>query len=238
MEKYQLTIDQLDPNELSDSSPNEIYNLRRLIQESSKINFAAIDDLEREGKEVQELNAQLQDLEEAALEIQETIKELDQKSRDQFKATFDEVASHFSEHFQTLFLGGLARLTLVDSDDLLTAGIEIEVEPPGKKLRSLQLLSGGERCLTSIALLLALFRVTPAPLCLLDEIDAPLDETNVKRFLEMIKPFSEKTQLVVITHNKQTMSRADILLGVSMEEQGVSKLLSLSFSQEKVLIGA
>lgn len=235
LEKYQLTLDQIQPDDLITGHFNEISQLRRLIQDVSKINFAAIDDLERESKGVEELTAEIEDLNKAVIEVRETIEELDQKSRSSFKATFEEVAAHFKENFKTLFEGGEARLTLVDTDDLLTAGIEIEAEPPGKKLRSIQLLSGGERCLTSIALLLALFRVKPAPICLLDEIDAPLDETNVKRFLNVIKPFSEKTQLVVITHNRQTMSRADILLGVSMEERGVSKLLSLSFAQEKVL---
>ncbi len=238
-EKYQLTIQNLTPPEEGSitSIEKELSPLKRLLQQSGSINFAAIEDYEKEKSHAEDLTSNLEELEKASEEVKEFIHELDKKSRERFITTFNAVSAHFAEHFQTLFEGGEARLRLIDAEDLLEAGVEIEVQPPGKQLKSLNLLSGGERCLTAIALMLALFKVNPAPLCLLDEVDAPLDETNVERFLRVIKPFSEKTQLVIVTHNRQTMAEAHLLTGVSMEEKGISKLLSLTFSEELALAG-
>ena len=132
-----------------------------------------------------------------------------------------------------LFEGGEADLTFTDSEDVLEAGIDIVAKPPGKQMRSITLLSGGEKCMTAMALLFAIFEVKPAPFCILDEMDAPLDDTNVERFVKVLKPFMEKTQFLIITHNKRTMSVADVLFGVSMEEKGVSKLISIAFDREK-----
>ena len=160
------------------------------------------------------------------------ISQLDSQSRKLFKESFDQIRSHFQKNFRILFEGGEADLELKDAQDILEAGIEIIAKPPGKQMRSIQLLSGGEKCMTAIALLFAIFEVKPAPFCVLDEMDAPLDDSNVERFSRVVKQFTDRCQFIIITHNKQTMAMADVLFGVSMQEKGVSKLLSLSFIRE------
>ena len=159
---------------------------------------------------------------------------LDQESRKLFKETFEQVRTNFQKNFEILFRGGEADLRFTESRDVLEAGIEIVAKPPGKKLRSISLLSGGEKCLTALALLFAIFEVRRAPFCILDEVDAPLDDTNIGRFCEVLRQFTDKTQFIIVTHNKKTMSIADILIGVSMEEKGVSKLLSLAFAERQM----
>jgi len=132
----------------------------------------------------------------------------------------------FTETFSTLFGGGTARLDLVDEDDPLDSGIDITAQPPGKKNQSVQLLSGGEKALTALSLLIALFRIKPSPFCVLDEVDAPLDDANVHRLSDLVHSMTEHTQFLMVTHNRRTMARADILYGVTMEEAGVSKVVS------------
>jgi chromosome segregation protein len=137
------------------------------------------------------------------------------------------INQYFQETFATLFGGGQAGLTLLDDADVLESGIEIVAQPPGKRLQSVQLLSGGEKALTAIALMFAIFRYKPSPFCVLDEIDAPLDDANIGRFLEMLRHLQDETQFILITHNRKTMEIADRLYGVTMEEPGVSKLISV-----------
>ncbi len=140
--------------------------------------------------------------------------------------------THFKSIYQTLFVGGEAELTLTNPEDLLETGIDIIVQPPGKKLLNISALSGGEKALTAISLLFAFFTHNPSPFCILDEADAPLDEANVERFVNLLKEFTKKTQFIVVTHNKRTMEAAQMLYGVTMEEHGVSKVLSLDLKNQ------
>jgi chromosome segregation protein len=157
----------------------------------------------------------------------ETIMRSDDTTRQRFAAAFTAINANFQETFSTLFGGGRAGLTLLDETDPLESGIEIIAQPPGKRLQSVQLLSGGEKALTAIALMFAMFKFKPSPFCLLDEIDAPLDDANIGRFVEMLRGMQQHTQFIVITHNRKTMEIADRLYGVTMEEPGVSKLISV-----------
>lgn len=167
-------------------------------------------------------------------ELFKIVQELQGECYKLFADTFAEIRRNFQKNFQILFSGGEADLQLTDSNDILEAGIEITAKPPGKQMRSITLLSGGEKCLTALALLFAIFEVRPTPFCILDEIDAPLDDANVERFINVVKYFLNSCQFLMITHNKRTMAIADVLFGVSMEERGVSKLLKLQFANDKV----
>ncbi len=175
----------------------------------------------------EELNAQAQDLTTAKEDLQKIIKDLSEEMITRFDAEFAKIQANFSKSFRELFGGGNARLELTESEDPLQAGVEIVAEPPGKKLQSITLLSGGEKALTAIAILFAILRLRPMPFCLLDEIEAALDDSNVSRFAQYLKNFSKETQFIVITHRKPTMMLADSLYGVTMEERGVSKIVSV-----------
>ena len=157
----------------------------------------------------------------------EAIERIDETTRHRFRDAFDAINANFQGTFSTLFGGGRAGLALLDEGDLLETGIEIIAQPPGKRLQSVQLLSGGEKALTAIALMFAIFIYKPSPFCVLDEIDAPLDDANIGRFVEMLRGMLQHTQFILITHNRKTMEIADRLYGVTMEEPGVSKLISL-----------
>lgn len=210
----------------------EIKELRSLIQNAGDVNMTSIDECEKHKVRYNELKSHIDDLTGSRAELLSIITELDTESRKVFTDTFQKIRENFKKNFQILFTGGDADLELLDTKDVLEAGIEIIAKPPGKQMRSIQLLSGGEKCLTAMALLFAIFEVKPAPFCILDEIDAPLDDANVERFVKMVQQFLDRCQFVVITHNKRTMAIADRLFGVSMEERGVSKLLSIQFSEE------
>ena len=175
------------------------------------------------------LSTQLADLQEARNALDEIIKRINSESRRMFLETFDSIRGHFQELFRKLFGGGEGDIILEDMDDVLECGIDIVARPPGKELRSLSLLSGGEKTMTAVALLLAIFRSRPSPFCVLDEVDAALDEANVARFVGVLKEFQESTQFIMITHRKPSMASADVLYGVTMEESGVSKRMSVRF---------
>ena len=160
--------------------------------------------------------------------MQAVIAELNTKCRQLFQDTFDSVQLNFKDLFRKCFGGGRAELVLEEGVDILEAGIDIVARPPGKKLRTLALMSGGEKTMTTIALLLAIFKSKPSPFCILDEVDAPLDDTNVRRFTVLLDDFLENTQFIIITHNKATMGQADMLYGITMEERGVSKRVAVS----------
>jgi chromosome segregation protein len=173
---------------------------------------------------------QRQDLRESIAATGQAIRQIDETSKERFREAFGAINANFQETFTVLFDGGRAGLTLIDETDVLESGIEIVASPPGKRLQSVQLLSGGEKALTAIALMFAIFRYKPSPFCVLDEIDAPLDDANIGRFIEILKQMQQQTQFIIITHSRKTMEIADRLYGVTMEEPGVSKLISVKLN--------
>jgi chromosome segregation protein len=207
-----------------------IEEVRRQIRRLGAINEEAPGDYHELRERHEFLTTQLADLTDAADQLRAAITELNEEIRSRFGVTFETVNRAFGEYFQAFFGGGQASLALTDPERLADAGIEIEAQPPGKRIRSLSLLSGGERSLTAVALLFALLTANPAPFCVLDEVDAALDEANVNRFTSALKTLSEKTQFIVVTHNRRTIEIADAIYGVSMGRDGVSKVLSLRLS--------
>lgn len=211
---------------------SRIEYLRGEMERIGLVNMMALD----EYKEIEErfnfLSVQQKDLEDAKGNLNDTISKIDKESIERFKSTFDKTREHFALIFGKFFKGGRADIVLT-GDDVLESDIEIIAQPPGKKPESIQLLSGGERALTAIGLLFSIFMVKPSPFLILDEVDAPLDDPNIRRFTEVVREFSKNTQFIVITHNKRTMEIADCLYGITMEEPGVSKVVSVSFKKEE-----
>jgi chromosome segregation protein len=163
----------------------------------------------------------------------QAIRELDEISREKFEHAFAAINAHFAEAFRTLFGGGTGEIRLMEPDSSGDSGVDIAAQPPGKRLQNLLLLSGGEKALTALALLIAVFRYRPSPFCILDEVDAPLDEANVGRFNQMLGLMEEHTQFIVVTHNRRSMEMAEVLYGVTMQEPGVSRLVSVRWDEEK-----
>ncbi|MCP4606150.1 MAG: chromosome segregation protein SMC [Proteobacteria bacterium] len=205
--------------------------LRRLIDRMGPINLAAIDEFESETKRYEDLVTQKSDLDQALEDLERAISRMDLDSQRRFKETFEDVNKRFSEIFPRLFRGGRAELMLSDPSDLLGTGVDIVAQPPGKRLSNIELLSGGEKALTAVAMLFAIFLHRPSPFCILDEVDAPLDEANVDRFIDMVRQMTDRSQFIIITHSKLTMERSNSLYGVTMEEPGISKLVSVNFSK-------
>jgi chromosome segregation protein len=212
----------------------EIGRLRRQIRSLGSINPDAPEQYEEAKERFDFLSAQRADLDAAREQLEEAIREIDLASRETFLKAFREIAAAFDEMFKKLFGGGSTELKLTDPEDVLETGIDIIVQPPGKRQQNLLLLSGGERALTAAAMLFALLKVRPSPFCVMDEVDAPLDESNVGRFADALRDFAANTQFIVVTHNRGTMERADTLYGVTMEERGVSKVLSCSLGDPVV----
>ena len=186
-----------------------------------------MEEYEKEHERLEFLKSQLADLSQAEESLQATMDEINQTAQQRFNDTFEQIRGHFKDLFATLFSGrGEAEIHLGEGDPL-ECSIEITAKPPGKRPQSIELLSAGEKTLTAIALLFAIYLVKPSPFCILDEVDAPLDDANIDRYLQLIKSFSEKTQFLMITHNKKTMEAADTLYGVTQEEEGVSKVVSV-----------
>ncbi|HEY9581469.1 MAG TPA: chromosome segregation protein SMC, partial [Savagea sp.] len=183
------------------------------------------------------LSEQRTDLIEAKITLQDAMEEMDEEVEQRFIVTFRAIRHHFQDIFTKMFGGGEADLKLTDPNNLLETGVDIVARPPGKKLQNLSLLSGGERALTAITLLFALIEARPVPFCILDEVEAALDEVNVLRYSDYLKHFSTSTQFIVITHRKGTMEGADVLYGVTMEEAGVSTMLSVQLSEVEEKIG-
>lgn len=236
LERHQLTVEEARGKKLAlegsiEESEKRVRSLRRSIDQAGDVNMKAIEAYEEQKERHRHLEKQIGDMEGSKKELLQIISELDGETRKLFKETFTKIRENFQKNFRILFNGGEADLTFTESQDVLEAGIEIIAKPPGKKMRSIQLLSGGEKCLTAMALLFAIFEVKPSPFCVLDEIDAPLDDSNIERFVNVVKQFIDKSQFIIITHNKRTMAVADVIYGVSMEERGVSKLLSMKFSE-------
>jgi chromosome segregation protein len=206
-----------------------VEDLRERIENFGAINMLALEELSETEERLTFLTAQRQDIVDGVAATEAALKEIKQRSRERFREAFEAINRNFIEFFQELFGGGRGEMTLLEAEDVLEAGIEIVAQPPGKRLQSILLLSGGEKAMTAIALVMAIFQYRPAPFCLLDEVDAPLDDANVGRFVNKIAEMSEKTQFIVITHNKRTMEAAKALYGVTMQEAGVSKVVSVRF---------
>ncbi|PZE22485.1 chromosome segregation protein SMC [Paenibacillus xerothermodurans] len=217
---------------------NAVREIKREIAILGEVNLGAIEEFQRVNERFEFLSEQKNDLVEAKTTLYQVIREMDEEMAKRFRVTFDSIRSHFVVVFAKLFGGGRADLILSEPDSLLDTGIEIVAQPPGKKLQNLQLLSGGERALTAIALLFSIIRVKPVPFCVLDEVEAALDEANVTRFAEYLREFSQQTQFIVVTHRKGTMEEADVLYGVTMEEGGVSKLVSVRLEEDEAFIAS
>lgn len=233
-EDYQLTYEGAEPFRDPDfklaESEKRLNTLRAAIRAMGPVNVSAMDEYRETSERYTELSAQRDDLERAKNDLMGIISELTGKMETQFRAQFEQLDVYFRQTFTELFGGGRAELRLEDPKDALNTGIEIVAQPPGKKLQMLSLLSGGERALTAIAILFAMLKLKPTPFCILDEIEAALDDANIDNFAEYLQTYSNKTQFVVVTHRKGTMSRCDALYGVAMEEKGVSKLVSVKLA--------
>ncbi len=256
-EKYQLSIDQirsecititlaaegaaqvetLTPSEMEAKGlatdwgavSQEVVALQKRVEEIGPVNLVAIDEFEETEQRYQFLTSQLEDLVKAKEQLMDVINRINTQTKDMFLETFTKIRDNFRLLFVEIFGGGKADLILVDEGDVLESGIDIVARPPGKQLQSISLLSGGEQTMTAVALLFSIYQVKPSPFCVLDELDAPLDESNINRFIRILQRFLSMSQFVIITHNKRTIGMADVLYGVTMEEQGVSKLVSVKF---------
>ncbi len=212
-------------------TPDEVIaDLRRKIERLGPVNMMAIEQFDELESRHTFLTTQRKDLLDSIAQTGEAIKRIDQTTKERFEEAFVSINEKFEVAFTTLFGGGRAGLVLIDQESELESGVDIFAQPPGKRLQNIQLLSGGEKALTAMALMFAIFRHRPSPFCLLDEIDAPLDDANIGRFVEMLQSMQEHTQFILITHNRKTMEIADRLYGVTMEEPGVSKLISLQMN--------
>jgi chromosome segregation protein len=205
-------------------------SLERRIQRLGAINLAAIDEYKEQAERKEYLDAQYKDLTEALETLENAIRKIDRETRTRFKETFDHANAGIGRLFPRLFGGGHAYLEL-DGDDLLSAGVTVMARPPGKRISTIHLLSGGEKALTAVSLVFAIFELNPAPFCLLDEVDAPLDDANVGRFSDIVKDMSQHVQFVLITHNKVTMEAMNQLTGVTMNEPGVSRLVAVDIDE-------
>ncbi len=212
-----------------EESEQRYQEVRARIEALGPVNPQALEEFHEAQQRYEFLNTQRQDLLDSIRDTEKAIQELDTESRRRFGEAFESINTHFKEMFQTLFGGGQGEMRLTDESNLAESGIDILASPPGKRLQHVALLSGGEKSLTAMALLMAIFRYTPSPFCILDEVDAPLDEPNIQRLTRLIKEMSHDTQFIVITHAKRTMEAAQALYGVTMQEPGVSKLVSVKF---------
>ncbi|MEC9006920.1 MAG: hypothetical protein VX731_02220, partial [Candidatus Neomarinimicrobiota bacterium] len=233
MEKYNSKI----PKDMKvdsdiDDLELEIEKIQKSLENIGPLNMAAQQDYEDEQKRLENLIEQRIDILKSEDNLKETITKIDIIAREKFESTFDQINTNFSKLFGMFFEGGSASLSLDGSDDSLEAQIVIQAQPPGKKNQNLRMLSAGEKSLTAIALLFAIYQYKPSPYCVLDEVDAPLDDVNIQKFKRVLNKFAQDTQFIVVTHNKLTMEVADYLYGVTMEKKGVSKLVSVKFKGE------
>jgi chromosome segregation protein len=212
-----------------EAANEEIAELRRKLSRLGSVNLDSLQELTELETRAGSLHTQFQDLTEAQRSLQEIIAKINQDSRRLFSDTFTAIRAHFQELFRKLFGGGMADIVLEDETDILECGIDIIARPPGKELRSISLMSGGEKTLTAVALLLSIFRSKPSPFCILDEVDAALDEANIGRFTAVLRDFLDRSQFIIITHSKKTMAAADVLYGITMQESGVSKRVAVRF---------
>jgi chromosome segregation protein len=225
--RFRKDLPQFD--DIREDLENEVNRLRKKLKTMGNIDTESLSSLEEMESRFHHLKTQLADLTEAKRTLEDIVRRINGESKRMFVDTFELVRGHFQQLFRKAFGGGDGDIVLEDPQDLLECGIEIVARPPGKDLKSISLMSGGEKALTAFALLLALFKTRPSPYCLLDEVDAPLDEANVARLGALLEEFKGNTQFIVITHKKPTMTIADVLYGVTMEQSGVSKRMSVRF---------
>jgi chromosome segregation protein len=219
----------LDPEFELEAAQARVEELRTRIEGFGGVNMMALEELAENEARLLFLTTQRQDIVDSISSTEEALREIKRRSRERFRHAFEQINKNFSELFQELFGGGKGEMSLIEADDVLESGIDVIAQPPGKRLQNVLLLSGGEKAMAALALVLGIFHYRPSPFCLLDEVDAPLDEANVGRFTDKIAQMSANTQFIVITHNKRTMEMARALYGVTMQEVGVSKLVSVRF---------
>jgi len=207
----------------------QVGALQQRLDEMGPVNLVAIEEYEETEQRHTFLSTQYDDLVRAKAELADVINRINTQTQEMFTTTFNQIRENFRNMFIEVFGGGKADLILTDENDVLESGIEIVARPPGKQLQSISLLSGGEQTMTAVALLFSIYQVKPSPFCVLDELDAPLDESNINRFIRVLQRFLEHSQFVIITHNKRTIGMADVLYGVTMQEHGVSKIVSVKF---------
>ena len=211
------------------SVQQQVEALQLKIDEMGPVNLVAIEEYEETEQRHQFLTTQHDDLVAAKIQLLEVINRINTQTRTMFVETFEKIRDNFRAMFIDVFGGGKADLILSDENDVLESGIEIVARPPGKQLQSISLLSGGEQTMVAVSLLFSIYQVKPSPFCVLDELDAPLDESNVVRFVKILQRFLAHSQFIIITHNKRTIQMADVLYGVTMQEHGVSKIVSVKF---------
>jgi chromosome segregation protein len=212
-----------------DAVGQQISVLQQRLDEMGPVNLVAIEEYEETEQRYQFLSQQLADLVQAKAQLIEVINRINTQTREMFSTTFEQIRTNFRAMFTEVFGGGKADLVLLDENDVLESGIDIVARPPGKQLQTISLLSGGEQTMTAVSLLFSIYQVKPSPFCVLDELDAPLDESNINRFIRVLQRFLEHSQFIIITHNKRTIGMADVLYGVTMQEHGVSKIVSVKF---------
>ncbi|MFQ5443596.1 MAG: AAA family ATPase [Nitrospinales bacterium] len=223
LQDYTEEIDQ-------EKAQEEVDVLKEKVRKMGDVNLEALSEYQKTSERFNFLNQQQEDLAQSIQTLHSAIDKVNRTIKERFQVTFQQVNENFQSIFARVFQGGKAHLTLTDESDPLESGIEISAQPPGKKMQNISLLSAGEKALTAVSLIFAIFKVRPSPFCLLDEVDAPLDESNLLRFQNLLREMSTNTQFILITHNQKTMAFADILYGVTMEERGVSKVVSVNLN--------
>jgi len=216
-----------------DSIETTIAEVRTRLEAMGPVNLVAIEEYNELEERYSFLSEQEHDLVQAKDQLMELIRKINRTTSEMFRSTFDQVNINFQQMFQTLFNGGTAKLVLVNEEDVLDCGIEIIARPPGKRLQNVSLLSGGERTMTAVALLFAIYMIKPSPFCLLDELDAALDDANINRFVRILEGFLSQSQFIVVTHNRQTIAAAATVYGITMPEKGISKVVSMKFKDHE-----
>jgi chromosome segregation protein len=234
LQNYGLAIDVIETEPLTAEDEEKLLDLKTKIQELGTVNIGTLDEYEELRTRYEFLKNQQEDLDKSIAELEEAITKINVTTRKKLKEAFEALRTKFSEVFLSLFSGGRAELVMTDEDNILETGIDIIAQPPGKRLQNINLLSGGEKTLTALSLLFASFLIKPTPLCILDEADSALDEVNTDKFANMVKDFSKDSQFIVVTHNRNTMGVADYIYGITMEEAGVSKVISMQLVEAQL----
>lgn len=245
LDKYNLTPEAiLAPDyvvvsiEDEDAVRSQIKQLTADLTGLGNVNLDSIQEYEQEKERFETFDRERKDVQSSVNNLNKIIQDMDESMVKQFKAVVDEVNAALPQSFAKLFGGGSAALVYTDPDDLLNTGIDIKVNPPGKKITNINLLSGGEKSLVALSVLFSILKVRPLPLVILDEAEAPLDPANVERFAKYIKNFTDDTQFIVVTHREGTMENCDVLYGVTMEQKGITKIVKIKLNQAKVLVDA